>query len=91
MNLKEWQTKPVWEIYEASLMQGGWEPYWDPETEKRLQEATVTCCRCGQVPAYVGMTDGTTRLGFVACGPDCGDWFWFLPAGESQDHQGGSR
>ena len=87
MNLKQWQAKPVWEIYEASLMQRGWEPYFDPETERRLQEAAITCCRCGRVPPYVGMTDGSTRLGFVACGTDCGDWLWFLAAHETQDHQ----
>jgi hypothetical protein len=44
MNLKGWQTKPVWEIYEASLMQRGWEPYWDPETEKRLHLSLTTPC-----------------------------------------------
>jgi hypothetical protein len=27
---------------------------------------------------YVGMTDRTTDLGFLACTPQCGEWIWFL-------------
>lgn len=38
----------------------------------------MRCCRCGQVTSYVGMTDGTTSLGFIACDSTCGEWFWFL-------------
>ena len=38
----------------------------------------ITCCRCGATPTYVGMTNGTTELGFLACTPDCGEWIWFV-------------
>jgi hypothetical protein len=78
MNLTQWQTKPSWGEYEAQLLGRGFEPYWDPETEQRIRAAGITCCRCGATPAYVGMTDGNTELGFLACKPECGEWIWFL-------------
>jgi hypothetical protein len=70
MQLEQWQTKPPWEHYEAALMSKGFVPRFEP------QEAPlpITCCRCGAVPAYIVMTDGATTLGFLACGPECGEW-----------------
>ena len=78
MNLTQWQTKPSWGEYEAQLLKRSFEPYWDPETEQRITTAGITCCRCGGIPAYIGMTDGNTELGFLACTPECGEWIWFL-------------
>lgn len=31
VDIKEWQSKPAWESYEASLLAKGWQPNWDPE------------------------------------------------------------
>jgi hypothetical protein len=72
------KTKPCWSDYEAELLARNFAPYWDPETARRIMAADITCCRCGGVPTYVGMTDGTTALGFLACESDCGEWIWFL-------------
>jgi len=78
MNLTQWQTKPAWSEYEAQLLGRGYEPTWDPDTERAVSSAKITCCRCGATPAYVGMTDGKTELGFLACTPECGEWIRFL-------------
>src|SRR6266851_8420549 len=58
MNLTQWQTKPAWSEYEAQLLDRGYEPTWDPETERAVCSARITCCRCRTSPVYVGMTDG---------------------------------
>jgi len=76
MNLDEFRTRPTWEAYEASLLERGYLPYWDPEVEAKI--SGIVCCWCGRAPAYVGMTDHRTVLGFLACRPDCGEWMWFL-------------
>ena len=76
MELAEFATKPTWEDYEASLLAKGYEPYFDPEIAARVP--SFTCCSCSMTPAYVGMTNGRTALGFLACQPDCGQWLWFL-------------
>ena len=93
MNLTQWQTKPSWGEYEAQLLRRGFEPYWDPEIEQRIRAAGITCCRCGAIPAYVGMTDGNTELGFLACTPECGEWIWFLAPlpPPAPDGEGGGR
>ena len=70
MDVEEFRTKPSWEGYEASLLTKGFVPCFEPG-ESPLP---ITCCRCGAVPTYITLTDGTTTLGFLACGPSCGDW-----------------
>ena len=68
------------------------EPYWDLQTEQRITTAGITCCRCGATPTYVGMTDGDTELGFLACTPECGEWIWFvapLPPSSPDGERGG--
>ena len=76
MDLQDFRTKPHWEDYEASLLDRGYLPYWDPEVQEKL--SGITCCSCGRAPSYVGMTNDTTALGFLACDPDCGGWMWWL-------------
>jgi hypothetical protein len=78
MDLHEFRTKPTWSVYEESLLRQGYDPYWDPELQAKITAAGITCCRCGRVPTYVGMTNATTALGFLTCGPDCGEWIWFV-------------
>ena len=89
MNLTQWQTKPSWSDYEAQLLERGFEPCWDPETEERIRAAGITCCRCGSTPSYVGMTKQGIELGFVACPPECGEWVWFRPPLSASEPQGG--
>ena len=76
MNLEEFRIKPAWGNYETSLLERGYVPFWDPLVQARVP--TIVCCSCGKTPAYVGMTNGTTTLGFLACDPECGEWLWFL-------------
>jgi len=78
MDLQEFRTKPVWSDYEESLFQRGYDPYWDPDLQAKVAAAGITCCDCGGVPTYVGLTNGTTALGFLACGSECAAWIWFL-------------
>ena len=70
MELEEFRTKPPWEAYEATLLTKGFMPCLEPERSP----LPITCCRCGEVPAYIVMTDGTATLGFLACNPSCGEW-----------------
>ena len=78
MDLQDQQVKPSWQDHEAELLRRGYQPYWDDETQSRIGQAGIACCSCGKTPSYVGMTDCTTALGFLACDPDCGQWIWFL-------------
>ena len=78
MDLQEFRTKPRWDEYERSLLRRGYDPYWDAEIRAKVAAAGITCCHCGGVPTYVGLTNGTTALGFLACESDCGEWIWFL-------------
>ena len=78
MEIDGWRTKPDWATYEASLLERGYVPCWDPTIAARLETAAIMCCCCGTRPSYVGMTNGAVTLGFLACGPDCGEWIWFL-------------
>jgi hypothetical protein len=80
MDLHDWQTRLCWTDYEAQLLERGFWPIWEAQLEAKVTSADVTCCRCGSRPPYVGMTNGAIELGFVACGPGCGDWFFFVPA-----------
>jgi len=89
MNLTQWQTKPAWSEYEAQLLDRGYEPTWDPDTERAVRSAGITCCQCWTSPVYVGMTDGVTTLGFLACAPDCGEWIWFAPPLSPPEPEGG--
>jgi len=49
--------------------------------------------QCGTTLTYVGMTDGKTELGFLACKLECGEWIWFLAPlpPSSPDGEGGGR
>ena len=87
MDLKNWQTRPSWEQYEAELLDRGFQPYWNRDIEAKLSAAGITCCSCRSKASYVGMTDGKTELGFLACGPECRGWMWFLAA-DVTDRQG---
>jgi hypothetical protein len=75
MTLEQFRNKPAWEVYEAALLDRGFAPRWDPDAESNI--VGITCRRCRGVPSYVGMTDGTTSLGFLACRPECGEWIGF--------------
>jgi len=66
MDVEEFRTKPPWEAYEATLLIKGFVPCFEPGGTDVLP---ITCCRCGDVPAYIRLTDGTTTLGFLACQP----------------------
>jgi hypothetical protein len=79
VDLNGWQNRPCWEDYEAELLGRGFQPYFDEQLEDRVRAAGLLCAHCGAKPVFVGMTNGKVDLGFVACGPACGDWFWFLP------------
>jgi hypothetical protein len=76
MELAEFRTKPSWEEHEEELLRRGFDPYWDPEIAAKIP--IITCCSCGETPAYVGMTNADTSFGFLACEPACGEWIWFL-------------
>jgi hypothetical protein len=71
VTLEEFRTRPTWEEYQESLLDRGFSHYWDPDTETKI--TGITYRRCRRVPTYVGMTDGTTSLGFLVCRPDCGE------------------
>jgi len=76
MDLQEFRTKPTWDAYEQSLLKRDYVPYWDREVQANV--SGIACCSCRKAPAYVGMTNGTTALGFLVCVPDCGEWLWFV-------------